>query len=327
MRSIAPGLVEVLVSDNCSPDETPAVVEGAIKAGLPIQYIRNETNLGWALNFAQAYERARGKYILLMGDDDFLFDGALSLIVNLLTRDDYGVVVVRPYGFDEDFRKEHPGGSGRQRVFLDANAFLIAVSRYFTLTSACIVNKSLLSGVDSRRFIDTDLAAFHFVLRAALAAERNLFIESYQIASKRQNSFAYEYTDVFVDQMWRILDSHVPFGLKTETIRTIERHKMISYYPFYLFDLRTSGRGNLKVTWEHFDRRFHGRWLFRVWLEPTIRLPRPLAIVWGAGTTFLGRVASRGQLRRGVMFAANRMSRMIARKRSGPNDLREVQGR
>lgn len=314
MTGVAPGLVEVLISDNCSPDSTPGVVESAMKSGLPIRYIRNEKNIGWALNFAQCFDLAQGKYVLLLGDDDLFVDGALSIVLSRLTQKDYGVVCLRPYGFDRDFREEYPGGSGRERVFKDANQFLVAISRCFTLTSACVLNKLLLSKVDSKQFSSGNLAAFHFVLRAALAAEENLFIDRFLMASKRQNSFSYEYAEVFVGELWRIIDAHVALGLSQQTVRVIERDKMLCYYPFYLLDLRLSRRGDLNLTLDQFASRFHGRWLFTYWLAPIIRLPRPLAIIWGGATTAIGRVIG-GDLRRGVKFVWSRLTRAIARMR------------
>ena len=318
MATVDKGLVDILVSDNCSPDATPAVVEDAQQHGLPVRYVRNSENLGWALNFAQCFDLAYGKYVLLLGDDDLFADGALGLLISRLHEGEYGVVCLRPYGYDEDFRLEHPGGTGRERTFRDANEFLIAISRYFTLTSACVLNKSLLPQVDSRQFSTSDLAVFHLILRAALAGKRNLYMDKYMIASKRQNSFAYEYTEVFVNQFWRILDHHVDWGLTWTTVRTIEIDKMLSYYPFYLFDLRMSGRGDLKVTFENFARRFQGDWLFTYWLAPIIRLPKPLAIVWGGATTLIGRIIG-GDLRRGLKFGWARVKRSIFRSRTPPS--------
>lgn len=313
LEAVARGTVDIVVSDNCSPDDTPDVVRQASERGLPVHYVRNERNLGWALNFAQAFDLARGKYVLLLGDDDLFVDGALRLLVDRLTETDYGVVIMRPYGFDHDFRLENPGGEGRERQFTDTGDFLIATSRCFTLTSACVLNKSLLSGVDSRQFSTSNLAAFHLMLRAALAGDRNLYLDKYLIASKRQNSFAYDYSEVFVGELWSILDAHVPFGLQPQTIRRIERDKMLSYYPFYLLDLQLSRRSDMAATFENFARRFRERWLFRFWLAPTLTLPRPLAIIWGSATTVVGRVLG-GDLRRGLKFAANRVARMLGRR-------------
>ncbi|HYC48442.1 MAG TPA: glycosyltransferase family 2 protein [Burkholderiales bacterium] len=314
MAALDSSLVEVLVSDNCSPDDTPLVVESAIRDGLPVRYVRNETNLGWAVNFAQCFELAQGRYVLLLGDDDLFVDGALAMLVARLQEQEYGVVCIRPYGYDEDFRQEHPGGGGRERAFSDTNAFLLAISRYFTLTSACVINKALVQSVDSRQFLKSDLAVFHLILRAALAADHNLYIEKYLLASKRQNSFSYEYTEVFVNQFWAILDAHVPHGLTARTIRKLERDKLLSYYPFYLLDLRMWGRGSPDVALRNFERRFKGRLLFTVWLLPIIRWPKPLAVLWGSATTVVGRILA-GDLRRGFAFALNKATRLVIPRR------------
>jgi abequosyltransferase len=313
LASVQPGVVELLVSDNCSPDSTREVVEAAMESGMAIRYVRNDTNVGWALNFAQCFDLAQGKYVLLLGDDDLFVDGALPLLLDRLAKNNFGVVCLRPYGFDEDFRREHPGGSGRERAFRDPNEFLVAISRWFTLTSACVVNKSLLSRVDSRQFVSTNLAVLHLVLGAALAAEQNLLMDKYLMASKRQNSSGYDYAKVFVTELWQIIDAHVALGLNRDTVRTLERDKMLSYYPFYLLDLRLSGRGDMKMTFDVFAGRFRGRWLFKYWLAPIIRLPRPLAIAWGGVTTLIGRTAA-GDLRRGVRFAWSRLARSFARR-------------
>jgi abequosyltransferase len=314
VAKLAPGLVEVVVSDNCSPDDTSAVVARVVAAGLPVRYVRNQTNLGWALNFIQCFELAQGRYVLLLGDDDIFVDGALSLLVDHLRGNDYGVVCLRPYGYDHDFRAEWPGGGGRDRVFPDANEFLVAISRYFTLTSACVINKALLSGVDARQFLQSDLAVFHLILRAALGGERNLYVGRYLLASKRQNSFSYEYTEVFVNQLWEILDAQVVHGLDSRTIRRLERDKLLSYYPFYLLDLRLSSRSDIGVARRNFEGRFKRRWLFKLWLAPTLSWPRLPAILWGGATTIVGRIIA-GDMRRGLAFAASRIARRFAGRR------------
>ncbi len=310
--NVPPGTVEVLVSDNCSPDDTGEVVKSLTSDLMPIRYIRNETNLGWALNFAQAFDMAKGKYILMSGDDDLLVDGALELLLEKLRGHDYGVVCMRPYGYDEDFRAEKPEQPYSEKLFTDSQAFLVSVHRWFTLTSCLVMNKSLLAGVSSKEFIDTDLATFHLMLRASLAAKENLFLNAYLLASKRQNSSSYEYANVFVDQFWRIVDAHKAHGLRPATIRAIETRRLFSYYPFYMFDLRSSGHGDIPATRAKLDRRFRGRLLYELWLAPTLRLPRPLAIGWGAMTTAIGRAAS-GDLRRGFKFAKRKLSRLVGR--------------
>jgi len=304
VQSINPSLVEIIVSDNCSSDHTPKVVEELQEKGLIIDYIRNNSNVGWALNFIQCFERARGKYVLLLGDDDLLIDGALSYIINLIANKDYGVVCMKPYGFNKDFRLEHPKGSGAEKCYTNSNQFLLTIDKFFSLTSALILNKSLLKEVDSQQFIKTDLATFHLMLRAALKAKENMYIDKFLLACQRQNSFSYEFSNVFVNQVWEIIEEHVKYGLQRETICKLENKKLFTYYPFYIMDLRIRRSSNLDVTYKNFNKKFKDRWLFKYWLSPIILLPRPLAILWGAITTFIGRTAN-GDLYRGVKFAVS----------------------
>lgn len=76
--------VELWVSDNASPDDTPRVVEEARRLG-PFNYSRNESNLGAIANIIRLTgELARGEFVWLLGDDDLLLPGALGRVLERL---------------------------------------------------------------------------------------------------------------------------------------------------------------------------------------------------------------------------------------------------
>ncbi len=306
MVATLPGAVEVLVSDNCSQDETLDMVQAAQAAGLGIRYVRNSENIGSDANIAQCFNLAQGKYVLILGDDDLFVDGALPWLLHRLGRTDYGVVCMRPYGFEKDFRKEYPGGAGDDREFCDGGSFLAAIGSLVTLISSCVINKSLLPGVDARSFCGGNLVQVHLVIRAALLAKANLFANRYLMACKRNNSGGYDFSRVFVEELGRILDSYQSMGLTPASIRAFEKRLLVGYYPFYLLRQRLARQGDLAATYRRFATRFGDRWLFLFWVAPILRLPRPLAILWGAVVTVVGRIAS-GDLRRGAVFAWNRI--------------------
>ncbi len=78
------GQVEVVVSDNCSPDHTPEVIAWAETLG-PVRYHRNAENIGAGRNFLQlAQHLAEGEYCWLLGDDDLLREGAVAEVVSAL---------------------------------------------------------------------------------------------------------------------------------------------------------------------------------------------------------------------------------------------------
>ena len=72
--------VEILVSDNASNDGTDDMMAESYPM---IRYIRNKTNMGSDKNFLQCYRKAKGKYVILLGSDDRLADGAIDYFTAL----------------------------------------------------------------------------------------------------------------------------------------------------------------------------------------------------------------------------------------------------
>lgn len=62
--------IEVIVSDNCSSDNTPELVQSFDDPRL--HYYRQETNIGPNNNFNYCLNQARGEYFLLFHDDDMI---------------------------------------------------------------------------------------------------------------------------------------------------------------------------------------------------------------------------------------------------------------
>jgi len=310
LMEVATNQVEILISDNCSTDESPEVVAGFMQRGMPIRYIKNAENIGSDCNVAQCFNEAAGRYVLILGDDDLLVDGALPWLVKRLECQEFGVLCMRPYGYDDDFRKEYPGGSGREMVFEDGGKFLSKIGPLVTLISACVINKKLLGQVDARDFCGGNLVQVHLVIRAALAAKPSLFLKRYLIACKRNNSGGYDFSRVFVEELGRILDQYRSMGLKPSAIWAFETRMLLGYYPFYLLRQRLAQTGDDESVYVCFKARFGGRWLFRLLLTPILRLPHPLGVVWGGGATLLGRIAT-GDLQRGVVFAWHRLVRTV----------------
>ncbi len=84
------GEVELLVSDNCSPDDTPDVCERwerRLQAqGVDASFGRNATNVGAMRNIVGGIERARGRYVWTVGDDDAIEPGALRFVLDTIER-------------------------------------------------------------------------------------------------------------------------------------------------------------------------------------------------------------------------------------------------
>jgi len=72
LESVDKGEVEILVSDNASTDGTAEVVS-AYQERFPgaVVYHRNEENIGYDRNVDVLFRKAKGRFVHILGDDDF----------------------------------------------------------------------------------------------------------------------------------------------------------------------------------------------------------------------------------------------------------------
>ena len=78
------GRVELVVSDNCSPDHTPEVVKKSMEGG-NFRYHRNQANIGGNPNFfLLVNDLAYGDYVWVLGDDDLVRENAVTKILDVL---------------------------------------------------------------------------------------------------------------------------------------------------------------------------------------------------------------------------------------------------
>ena len=91
--------VEVVISDNCSDDETPAVVEGYIDK-LNLVYHRNSKNTGVSSNILSVTDHASGLYCWILGDDDLPVPGSIGRVVNIIDNNPEILGIVTGYSYE-----------------------------------------------------------------------------------------------------------------------------------------------------------------------------------------------------------------------------------
>ncbi|MEM8898718.1 MAG: glycosyltransferase family A protein [Bacteroidota bacterium] len=85
--------LEILISDNCSPDNTEEVCRALAEKYPQIRYVRQENNLGAIPNFNYVLHHAKGKYFMWLSDDDWLQENIVSTYVDFLENNqDYALV-------------------------------------------------------------------------------------------------------------------------------------------------------------------------------------------------------------------------------------------
>ena len=256
--SVDANLIEILVSDNCSSDSTASIISDHITKGLPISYYRNEQNIGWGANFLQCFKKAQGKYVLLLGDDDLMVDGGLIKIIKLLNSNiSYGSITLNSYGYSKDFMKEKPPiGRKKNKKYEIFEDYIYATCLHNTLLSSTIINTDLINFDETVPESEKNLTHLRYVLTASMKSEINFFLGEFIIAVKRDNSASYKYSNVFVDELWKIHKGVFNTDLSNRIIKRIQRKFLLSFYPRDLLTIEHYFYESQKEILENFDRYF-----------------------------------------------------------------------
>lgn len=146
--------VEILVSEDKSP--LSAEIEEAVnklskESKYHIRFTTNEVNLGYDMNLGAIIQKATGKYIFFMSDDDAVADNCLDKIIPVLKKINRIGVIYAPFIHTDTNKKDRnrsnkncrilPGESSASKCIYDAILF-----------SGLIFRKEYVINFDSARF-------------------------------------------------------------------------------------------------------------------------------------------------------------------------------
>lgn len=277
--------VELIVSDNASPDDTSQVVQKFIDAGLSVRYHRHAENVGSDANFVSCFRMAAGKYFWLFGDDDIVTPGALDQVLGHIAGQDYDLIYVTSYGFHHDWqsrRQQDPLGR-RFHTIADARHFAKVVNIMFTFISGMIVNKQRLEQIlheDPSAFLDTNLTQLSWTLPLLRHHRRSLVLWDRPIAARQGNAGGYAVGSVFGEKLTAVTARCLPD--RPDLAACITNFAIRRWFPSIIFEIRASGNQDLRIEQAHMDlNRSYGR-NFRYWLftYPVLKLPLPIARLW-----------------------------------------------
>lgn len=228
-------LVNVLVSDNASTDDTQAVVAKYQNMGLDIKYNKHSENLGTEKNFLSLYEKAETKYFWLLSDDDYVVPGVLKNILPLLQNDDYGVIYLNNMWYDEIPAVIEPVADFKTVAYDDKIDFLKRVTYWITFISGNIINKSVLLGkVKPDEYNGTMLNYLGWYIPAIFDGGKNAVVENICLICKANNSGGYKLFKVFSNNFNEIIDSLIRKGYPDEMKSIINNSLIKRFFPGFM---------------------------------------------------------------------------------------------
>ena len=167
-----PDLLEIYVSDNCSSDDTPSIIKKC-QESYPLVYNRNKKNIGPDGNFVNCFQKARGKYIWLLGDDDLIEDNAVNVIIHIAQNSNYGLIHINCSNKRDKNKKID-----------DRNAFLSNISFWITFMSANIIRSEVVKKLQiTDELLHSYMLQVPFFLTSATSFPSNYIVYS-RIISK-----------------------------------------------------------------------------------------------------------------------------------------------
>jgi len=291
LRNLAPQLineprVELIISDNCSPDNTPSVVKSFVDAGLRCRYVRNREDIGPDGNFLQCYGMASGKYVWIFSDDDVILPGTIDTILRLIGDQDFDLVYVRPLGFIKDpTERGQINPRPKTKVLFDGSAFVrvVGLNGDFDLISSIIVNKQKVEAVQHRSFEDgrnTNLIQLGWVFTALKNFQRGLFIQRglYGVCEENPRRL-FDIAKVFGVNWHKACSLFLDPG--SEVQNAVLNDQLYSWFPTHWYGLSKSARLTQTAPPHTLMRPLYGdRPLYWLCVYPLLTLPRLLAGGW-----------------------------------------------
>ncbi|MXV51705.1 glycosyltransferase [Pedobacter sp. HMF7647] len=229
--------IELIISDNCSTDNTYEIIEKYVKRGLTIRYLRNNENKGPDYNIAQCYAEANGKYVLTLGDDDVLYEGAISRILEILgSENEYGVVFIQSSAFKEGVVIDRVN----KMVFDNSIGFVEKINIYSSFISSNIVNKKFVDLNELHTYLNTCLIQTSLIFKAILNSKTNMYVETVLVGSQPDNTGGYDLFKVFGENFNNILDrlSYHKAGDHRVVKKIINDKLLADFFPHHIISMK-----------------------------------------------------------------------------------------
>jgi len=223
--------IEIVISDNCSTDDTQVVVDKYSKKYPFIKYYKNSINKGIDYNIFKCTDLSAGEYVHLLSDDDLLMQGSLAYILNLIQLNkDVAFFYLNGRGFEFDdenniiFDASPVIDKSEDIVFDDKDQFVDFLGTQITFISAFLLHRETWNkNQEKQRFIGTDIYLSYDLIHLLANSNKYMFVAKDLISvHKDYTAGNYRIFYAFAYQ-WRklLLEEAVSIGFNKKKMRQL----------------------------------------------------------------------------------------------------------
>ena len=273
-------LIEIIILDNDSIDDTYDIVHKYIQLGFPINYIKNEYNLGADKNVDKCYQLGNGKYVLALGDDDILVLDSINKLLSILEDSDYGVVHLTSKSISSNDIYKIEKSFLKHRLFYNHNLFFNTVGYNITFISANIVNRKYYKYEIVPRYNGSNLPQIPYIISSILNANSNLIIDDPILMAQVDNSGGYNLFTVFGVNFNKILLELSVDYPGSQFYKIITNKLLVFFFPFWIIKLKRDkifeGNSQSNILLPLFKRNYR----FWIFCFPLMLLPYYFAVIY-----------------------------------------------
>jgi glycosyltransferase involved in cell wall biosynthesis len=135
--------VELIVCDNCSTDNTNTICSDFLSRN-KFTYIRNKINVGILGNLEICAERANGKFVWIIGDDDLVKPNAIELVIEIIKKHSDIPLIYVNYSYIEELCKttDNPKRNAKE-VYVSSGQR----DGLYAITNLCTNNENFFTGI------------------------------------------------------------------------------------------------------------------------------------------------------------------------------------
>jgi glycosyltransferase involved in cell wall biosynthesis len=220
-------MVEVLVLDNASPDDTPSVVAQA-QADFPhmsLRSLRHPENIGPDANFFEARNLANGKFVYLISDDDVLLPGAVARLLELIQaypKFDAFSLNVRQF-WDDPYQEDTPQVYKFEgdRILANRDEALLLLKAHIIFISCIAFRRENVQdkNYDNRR--GTNMGQSYMFLDALMPGHGMYVTSQSYLAQRAEHAEGYNFFSVWVTNFRALMKYAQQTGYAPETVQQV----------------------------------------------------------------------------------------------------------
>lgn len=279
------GDIEIVISDNGSPDDTSTIVADfcAVYLSAAVTYVRQESNRGSDRNICDVLKLARGTYLVLLSDDDILLPGAIDItLAHLRSSDNLTAICWIFTSFDISPGEAMTGvlPTMKAELVTSRDDAFIRLGTMITFISAMVFRRTSLDIARCEERIGTSFVLAYLNLGVLSSGSEFLFLQDPTLAIRSNNTGGYNFFEIFVTNFNDLLTYAKSLNFSpSATRKVLDSHRQFIRNFVLLFKVR-GGFGSLVPDYSDGIRRLWQVYrhdpLFLISIIPIMLFPSPL---------------------------------------------------